>query len=74
MIAVDTNILVYAHREDSDSHEIAYRRLAELAEDRETWAIRGPACTSSSPSLWSADGDFGRFPDLVVVNPLVKPS
>ena len=25
--------------------------------------------------LWSADRDFGRFPDLVVVvNPLVKPS
>jgi uncharacterized protein len=146
VIAVDTNILVYAHREDSDSHEIAYRRLAELAEGRETWAIPWPCLHEflaiathprvfvppttlsvavdqveawlESPTLvvlgetelhwprlreallagkiagpmvhdariaalcsqhgvrelWSADRDFGRFPDLVVVNPLVKPS
>ena len=32
MIAVDTNILVYAHREDSPFHEIAFERLAELGE------------------------------------------
>ncbi len=39
MIAVDTNILVYAHREDSPFHEVAFRRVAELAEGRATWAI-----------------------------------
>lgn len=32
MIAVDTNILVYAHREDSPLHEAAFRRVAELAD------------------------------------------
>ena len=42
MIAVDTNILVYAHREDSSWHEAAYRRLQELAERRIPWAIPWP--------------------------------
>ena len=42
MIAVDTNILVYAHREDAQWHDIAYRRLAELAERRTPWAIPWP--------------------------------
>jgi toxin-antitoxin system PIN domain toxin len=42
MIAVDTNILVYAHREDSPFHEPALRRVAELAEGRATWAIPWP--------------------------------
>ena len=32
MIAVDSNILVYAHREDSSWHEAAYTRIAALAE------------------------------------------
>ena len=144
MIAVDTNILVYAHREDSDSHEDAYRQLARLAEGREAWAIPWPCIHEffaivthprifvpptalaaaidqveawlESPTLvlltetelhwarlremlvagrivgprvhdariaalcaqhgvgelWSADRDFGRFPNLAVVNPLVK--
>ena len=39
MIAVDTNILVYAHREDSPWHEAAYRAVAELAEGSGAWAI-----------------------------------
>ena len=42
MIAVDTNILVYAHREDSEWHQAAYKRLAELAEERAAWAIPWP--------------------------------
>lgn len=42
MIAVDTNILVYAHREDSPFHEPAFRRIAELAEGRAVWAIPWP--------------------------------
>ena len=143
MIAVDTNILVYAHREDSESHAGAYRRLTGLAEGKETWAIPWPCiheflaivthprifvppttltaaidqveawlesptlvllaeselhwpqlrdamltgkiagprvhdariaalCVQHGVSeLWSADRDFGRFPELAVVNPLV---
>jgi toxin-antitoxin system PIN domain toxin len=42
MIAVDTNVLVYAHREDSAWHDGAYARVAELAEGRAPWAIPWP--------------------------------
>src|SRR5512139_1205554 len=42
MIAVDSNLLVYAHREDSPWHEAAYACLAGLAEGREAWAIPWP--------------------------------
>jgi toxin-antitoxin system PIN domain toxin len=40
MIAVDTNILVYAHRTDSPWHEVAYRCLQGVADSR--WAIAWP--------------------------------
>jgi hypothetical protein len=42
MIAVDTNLLVYAHREDSPWHETAYARLAALSEGRGPWALPWP--------------------------------
>lgn len=143
MIAVDTNVLVYAHREDAPFHEAARSRLRELAEGSAPWAIPWPclheflaivthprifapptpaaraldqvdawlesptlvllaeaethwqrlramleAGRVSGPqvhdariaalclehrvqALWSADRDFGRFPALTVVNPLV---
>ena len=143
MIAVDTNILVYAHREDAEWHEAALTRLAELAEGHSAWAIPWPCvheflaivthpqifepptplgaalgqveawlespalvllsesdghwpalrdllrsgriagprvhdariaalCTQHGVGeLWSVDRDFGRFPELTVVNPLV---
>lgn len=144
MIAVDTNILVYAHRRDSSFHEPAAAAVRDLAESPATWAIPWPCVHEfystvthariydppSSPAeaiaqveawldspslvllhegvtywltlramlesgkvrgpmvhdariaalcrangvrtLWSADRDFGRFPDLVVQNPLVQ--
>lgn len=143
MIAVDTNILVYAHREDSEWHKRAYACVASLAESRKPWAIPWPCVHElfsiithpriynpptplnraidqmeawlESPSLvllseasghwqklksilnaslvcgssvhdariaticlqqgieelWTADRDFGRFPELKVRNPLV---
>jgi toxin-antitoxin system PIN domain toxin len=143
VIAVDSNILVYAHREDSEWHAAAYAKLAGLAEGRGAWAMPWPCVHEflaivthpriyapptplatavdqveawlESPSvvllaepdaywrtlrevlvsgkiagaqvhdarvaalcqqhgvkeLWSADRDFGRFPSLAVVNPLV---
>ena len=143
MIAVDTNILIYAHRQDAPFHQPAARRVTELAEGRATWAIPWPCLHEflavvtrqgiyspptplpvaldhvdallESPTLvllaeseqhwpdlrallttsrvtgarvhdariaalcrqhgvrelWSADRDFGRFPGLDVVNPLV---
>lgn len=42
MIAVDTNILVYAHREDSPFHEPASLAISELAEGAGIWAIPWP--------------------------------
>jgi hypothetical protein len=143
VIAVDTNILVYAHRRDSPFHEPALAAVRDLAESPAAWAIpwpcvhefysvtthariydppsrpaeaiaqveawfgaptlvllhegvtywsslramlqsgkvRGPLvhdariaalCRANGVrELWSADRDFGRFPDLLVRNPLV---
>ena len=42
MIAIDTNILVYAHREDSTWHQAADRCLAGVAESGAPWAIPWP--------------------------------
>lgn len=39
MIAVDTNILVYAHREESPQHDRALRTLRDLAEGADAWAL-----------------------------------
>jgi len=143
MIGVDSNLLVYSHREDSPWHAAAFDRMVELAEGRAPWAIPWPCIHEflaivthpriyapptplamaidqveawlESPSLvllsesedywlelrpilqtgrvsgpqvhdarvaalcrqhgvtelWSADRDFGRFPGLMVRNPLV---
>jgi uncharacterized protein len=143
VIAIDTNILVYAHRRDSPFHKPAAAAVRDLAESPASWAIPWPSVHEfystathariynppSSPAeaiaqieawlgspslvllheeatywgrlrallesgkvqgpmvhdariaalcrtngvreLWSADRDFGRFPDLIVRNPLV---
>lgn len=42
MIAVDTNLLVYAHREDSVFHRRAADCLQQLAQGVSTWAIPWP--------------------------------
>lgn len=39
MIAVDTNILVYAHREDSPWHDLAYEVVRGLSEGPGAWAV-----------------------------------
>ncbi|MGH8573082.1 MAG: type II toxin-antitoxin system VapC family toxin [Gammaproteobacteria bacterium] len=86
MIAVDTNVLVYAHREDSSFHERARGCVDSLSNGRAAWAIRvaGPQVHDARIAalcrqhgvreLWSADRDFGRFPGLHVSNPLVTAS
>ena len=143
MFAVDTNLLVYAHRTDSSWHAAAREAVVRLAEGRSAWAIPWPClheflaivthpriyrpptplgraidqvsawlesptlvplaendaywpvlteCLSASRvagaqvhdarvaalclangvrELWTHDRDFGRFPALVVRNPLV---
>lgn len=144
MIAVDTNVLVHAHRADSPFHPAAAAAVKSLAEGRVPWAIPWPCVHEfhaivthpriylpptpvaaaleqvdawlQSPSLvllaesdkhwaqlrallssakvagpavhdariaalciqhgvrklWTADRDFGRYPALKVVNPLVR--
>ena len=42
MIAVDTNILVYAHRRDAPFHKIAAASVKRLAEGVAPWAIPWP--------------------------------
>jgi len=39
VIAVDTNVLVYAHRRDSEFHRAAAAKVRELAESRAPWAL-----------------------------------
>jgi len=42
MIAVDTNLLVYAHRQDNDQNQAAFACLNELAEGSSAWAVPWP--------------------------------
>lgn len=42
MIALDSNVLVYAHREDSTWHQPAHACVQGLAEGRDAWAIPWP--------------------------------
>jgi len=42
LIAVDTNLLIYAHREDSPWHEVAFSMVKELAESPAASAIPWP--------------------------------
>ena len=42
MIAVDTNILVYAHREDAPWHDAAASAMTRIAEGRAGWALPWP--------------------------------
>lgn len=39
MIAIDTNILIYAHRHDSPHHDAAARVVREITEGSAAWAI-----------------------------------
>jgi uncharacterized protein len=43
VIAVDTNMLVYAHRADSPWHKPANAAMRQLAEGTASWAIPWPA-------------------------------
>jgi uncharacterized protein len=42
VIAVDTTILIYAHRRDSPFHDAAAARMREIAEGTQPWAIPWP--------------------------------
>ena len=44
MIAVDTNILVYAHRREPRAHHLAAAFLRRLAEGDRAWGVPWPCC------------------------------
>lgn len=57
MIAVDTNILVYAHRRESRFHQQARKLISELAEGQSNWAIPWPCIYEffsvvTNPRIW----------------------
>ncbi len=61
MIAVGTNLLIYAHRTDAVFHQPARTALEGLA-----------LCPYHGVTeRWSAGRDFSRFPALAVRNPLM---
>jgi uncharacterized protein len=42
VLAVDTNVLVYAHRREAPEHTAAVELLGRLAEGRTSWAVPWP--------------------------------
>ena len=67
MIAVDTNLLVYAHRRESHAHGMAFEVLRALAEDDARVAV---ICIAHGIEvLLTRDRDFSLFPELKTRNP-----
>ena len=59
MRAVDTNILVYAHRREAPEHEVARKLLEGLATGPTPWAIPWPCVYEffsvvTNPRIWKA--------------------
>jgi toxin-antitoxin system PIN domain toxin len=57
LIAVDTNLLVHAHRTDSEWHARAAACIRELAEARSPWALPWPClheflAIATHPRIW----------------------
>jgi hypothetical protein len=57
LIGVDTNLLLYAHRGESEWHDRASACLRELAEGRAPWAIPWPCiheflAIATHPRIW----------------------
>jgi toxin-antitoxin system PIN domain toxin len=70
LIALDTNILVYAHREDSPFHESASRCLTELAEGVAAWAIAWPCLHEflaivTHPKIYAPPSPLARALDQI---------
>lgn len=81
MIAVDTNLLVYAHRADMPQHSAAMAVVRSLAENSAPWAIAWPSVHEffatvtnarfrppSTPKLaWAAIRSFAASPSLRLI-------
>lgn len=65
MVAVDTNVLVYAHRRETEEHAAAQRLLRTLAGSSRPWAIPWPCVYEffsvvTHPRIWR---DSASTPD-----------
>ncbi len=70
MIAVDTNLLIYAHRRDSEWHERAVDAVRALAEGRTPWAIPWPCvheflAVSTHPRIYDPPTSLPKALDQV---------
>lgn len=70
MIATDTNILVYAHRTDSEWHEQAWSGMRSLWEGRVTWGLLWPCIHEfiaivTHPRIYSPPSTTGQAIDQV---------
>lgn len=84
MKAVDTNIFVHAHREDSPHHAAALASLKTLVEDGRRWAVPWPCVHEflsvvTHPRIWAPptapDTALGAMEDLLAlpgVTPLAE--
>ena len=57
MIAIDTNLLVYAHRREAPGHDRAAQLLSQLARGPERWGIPWPCVAEffsvvTNPKIW----------------------
>ena len=60
MIALDTNVLAYAHRRESQFHEQANDLVKALAEGEQSWAIPWPFIYEfysvvTNPRIWKSE-------------------
>jgi hypothetical protein len=65
LIAIDTNVLVHAHRREPPEHELAFELLRAFAESSEPWAIPWPCVYEffsvvTHPRIWK---DAASTPD-----------
>lgn len=70
MIAVDTNILVYAHRADSDRHRPARACVLRLAEGRAPWGLPWPCvhefiAVATHPAIYDPRSTIAQALDQV---------
>jgi toxin-antitoxin system PIN domain toxin len=70
LIAVDTNILLYAHREDASFHDVAAERIRELAEGPGQWGIPWPCvheffAIATHPRIFAPPTPSGKAIDQI---------
>ena len=63
MIAVDTNVLVYAHRREVTEHAVAQDCVRALASGRDPWAIPWPCVYEffsvvTNPKIWRETASY----------------